>query len=82
MTSSYRVLLTPAAKTTGVQFEHLRQAAVAAISSCDGHEITFKAITVCGKQFALATRVVVVVDYFPNRVPNVTLMKRYNGSAV
>ena len=74
MTASYRVALTPAAKAAGVPHEELRRVALAAVSNYRCEEITFKAITVRGKQFAIATRVVVEVDYFPNRVPNVTLL--------
>lgn len=75
MTASYRFVLTPAAKGTGVPFEDLRQAAVAAIAGYPRDDIAFKAFAVSGKRFALATRVMIEVDYFPNRVPNVTLVE-------
>ena len=82
MTGSYYVALTSAAKAAGVPHEELRRAVLAAVANYRCEEIIFKAITIRGKQFALATRVVVEVDYFPNRVPNVTLLESDTRSTV
>jgi hypothetical protein len=67
MKNSPHIVLTRFARETGVPEDELRAAAVAAAGPVS--DIWFKAFRVRGRQFALSTRVIVEVDYFPHRTP-------------
>jgi hypothetical protein len=80
MIRSRSVFLTPAARAAGVPVDELHQAAVSASRSAGDEPIWFQAIRVRGKQFAIATRVVIEVDYLPNRVPEAIVKHPLQGS--
>ena len=65
------VHLTNAAREACSDPDILRKAAQAAIGSVEAPgSIEFLKFTSKGKQFAISARLVIDVDYFPNRVPD------------
>lgn len=69
MTKTHHIVLTRAARDTGIPVDELHQAAAAAAGGATAGNTWFKAFRVRGRQFALSTRIVVEVDYFPHKAP-------------
>src|SRR5438309_1751424 len=73
MPKPHTVVLTRAARVTGVPLDELHNAALAAAANVKDGDIWFRAFRVHGLQFALSTRLVVEVDCFPRRAPQTVL---------
>ncbi|WP_146256208.1 hypothetical protein [Aestuariivirga litoralis] len=69
----YRIVLTQAARDTGVNPAEIEMAALSAIGDQSSNEVWFKAFRARGRQFALCTKVTIEVDYFPGRATAQTL---------
>lgn len=75
MMKTHHIVLTRAARDTGIPVDELRHAAAAAAGGLTAENTWFKAFRVRGRQFALSTRIVVEVDYFPHKAPAGALPK-------
>ena len=75
MMKSHHIVLTRAARDTGIPVDELHHAAAAAAGGVTAENTWFKAFRVRGRQFALSTRIVVEVDYFPHKAPAGVLPK-------
>ena len=69
MKNPCHIVFTHAARETGIPVDELQKAAVAAAGCPKAADTWFKAFRVKGRQFALSTRMIVEVDYFPHRTP-------------
>lgn len=69
MMKTHHIVLTRAARDTGIPVDELHQAAAAAAGGPAADNTWSKAFRVRGRQFALSTRIVVEVDYFPHKAP-------------
>ena len=75
MANTKHVWFTAAARSTGIPLDELREAALEAVGNPVSQELWFKAFRVRGRQFAISTHLIVEVDYFPHRVPDVVLVR-------
>ena len=73
----FAVHLTPAARDVCRDQEAVRRAAQSALSTLDAPgDVQFLKFTSEGKQFALSARLVIDVDFFPNRVPDRVIRRK------
>jgi len=73
MPKTRTVVFTRAAREAGVPLDELHNAALVAASESQDADIWFRAFRVRGRQFALATRLMVEVDRFPHGAPQTVL---------
>ena len=64
------IRLTREARFRAIKPELVEKAALAAFEAAGCGEIHFAPFTVGGVQYALASRMILEVDWFPNRVPD------------
>ena len=72
---THHIVLTRAARDAGIPVDELHCAAASAAGGVAAGDTWFKAFRVRGRQFALSTRIVVEVDYFPHKAPAGALPK-------
>jgi hypothetical protein len=75
MKKTHHIVLTRAARDTGIPVDELHHAAASAAGDAAIENTWFKAFRVRGRQFALSTRIVVEVDHFPHKAPAGALSK-------
>lgn len=67
------IRLSPEARAKAHDVEAVARAALEAFEAAGKGEIHFARFTAGSKQFALSTRIVIDVDWLPNRVPDKVL---------
>jgi hypothetical protein len=70
------IRLTHEARSKARHPEAVLKAAEAALNAAGGGDIHFAPFKAEGRQFALSSRVIIEVDWLPNRVPHRVLRQR------
>ena len=75
------IRLTRDARFRAIKPELVEQAALAAFEAAGRGEIHFAPFTAGGNQYALSSRMILEVDWLPNRVPSRVLRRGEGNSA-